>query len=405
MIKVLVVDDDHSAQKVLHLFLQKSGYIPIIQPDGRKVVDIVLADDPPQILIVDWMMPNIDGTDLCKKLREAKPKERPYIIMLSSKSNKEDVAAGLDAGADDFVSKPFNVLEMQARLRVACRTIEYQRELKRQTDDNEILNQRNNLLSELISRKPGSAPAVAAAVNPATGLPKTESFKHFTDHEIRFLLSATFLELHLALNAVRPRAGRPDFLANDYSSWGALVLTQQNTWIDLVFTAKPGAAQKLFIKSLGRSPTGEADLLALWAEIARRIAQCILRTLKLRCGETTQPLMTRSVILGIWHGMPSLPSDVKTYDLGIDGHEVSLCVMASNESHMEIAPEQLSEMDVLADQYPSRASCSVPLFREEVVLTQRFIDRIKFHSEHTRQGGGVSVYRPTPVSKYYTPRT
>ena len=143
--RVLVVDDEPTAQKVMQLFLARSGYTPIIHSDGSKVLELAQSEDPPPIIVLDWMLPGADGLTICRALRTAKLKSRPYIFMLSSKTNRDDVAAALDAGADDYVTKPFHINELQARLRVAKRTIEYQKELLHQIADNEALHQRNSL--------------------------------------------------------------------------------------------------------------------------------------------------------------------------------------------------------------------------------------------------------------------
>ncbi len=378
--------------------------MPMVLSDGSKVVDIVLGPEPPPIIILDWMMPVTDGLEVLRKLRAVKIKDRPYVLMLSSKSSKEDIAAGLDAGADDFVSKPFNVSEMQARLRVACRTYQYQRELQRQIEDNELLNQRNNLLSELIS-----PPLDAAATTQATAVqtvaepnPALENLVQFTDHEIRFLLSATLMELRLALEAARYRTKKEELATGDCCAWTTLLIPSMDCWVDLVISTRFESAGLIFEKSLRRKPNNESEILTLWSEIVRRVAQGFLRNLYARGGEILHPLMPRSQGLGKWRALPPLSPDCKSYDCVADGQEFRLCIGTNAGAKLLLLPSQIEELDVLSEQFPSNSVSAVPLFNGGVVLTPRFIDRIAHHAEHTGNKQSVSVFRPSPLARYFS---
>ena len=85
---ILVVDDDPVAQRIMKMFVEKSGYQPAIYTDGPKGLEAALAPDAPPIILLDWMLPGMDGIAVCKKIREAKPKIRPYVIILSAKHGK-----------------------------------------------------------------------------------------------------------------------------------------------------------------------------------------------------------------------------------------------------------------------------------------------------------------------------
>ncbi|MFA5265168.1 MAG: response regulator transcription factor [Opitutaceae bacterium] len=403
--KVLVVDDDPAAQRILKLFLERSGYSPIVLSDGSKVLDSALGPEPPPIIILDWMMPVTDGLEVLRRLRASKLRDRPYVLMLSSKSSKEDIAAGLDAGADDFVSKPFNVSEMQARLRVACRTYQYQRELQRQIEDNELLNQRNNLLSELIS-PPLDAGTVlsahsASAQIDAAAKPELDHLVQFTDHEIRFLLSATLMELRLALEGAQPRTRKDELAAGDCCAWTTLLIPSQDCWVDMVIATRFENAALIFEKSLRRKPHNESEMLTLWSEIVRRIAQGFLRNLYARGGEILHPLMPRSQSLGVWRALPPLSPDCKTYDCIVDGQAFRLCLGTNLGAKLALLPSHLDELDVLAGPFPTDAVSAVPLFNGGVVLTPRFIDRIAHHAEHTDNKEPVLIYRPSPLARYF----
>jgi phosphoserine phosphatase RsbU/P len=402
--KVLVVDDDPAAQRILKLFLERSGYEPLVLSDGSKVLDLVNNAEAPPIIILDWLMPGVDGLEVLKRLRGAKLKDRPYVLMLSSKSSKEDIAAGLDAGADDFVSKPFNVAEMQARLRVACRTYQYQRELQRQIEENELLKQRNNLLSEFIS--PGGdmvtaaeaelAAAIESAKKDASGLVRHD------DQEIRFLMSATLMELRLVLEAFYPQEKRPEIEPGSCCAWATLLDATTNSWMELMVVTHFDVAKKLFEKSLRRKPSGESEMLTLWSELGRRVSQGFTRNLQARGHIVIVPLMPRSQSLGIWRALPPLPPDCRSFTCMVDGQPITLFLGQSTGAKLSVLPSQLQELDVLSEPYPIRSASTVSLFNEGIVLTPRFIDRIAQHSEQTRYRESITVFRPTGLARYFT---
>jgi sigma-B regulation protein RsbU (phosphoserine phosphatase) len=166
--KILVVDDDRIARKVLRAFLEEANYEVLVAEDGRSAIDMLLGGDAPPIVILDWVMPGMSGPEVCAKLRASRLKTRPYVLMLSAKTDKAEVVAGLDAGADDFLSKPFNLGELLARLRVAQRMIEYEFDLAKKIAEYESLEQRHQLLGELIATSPQSDPTHAGEIGRAS---------------------------------------------------------------------------------------------------------------------------------------------------------------------------------------------------------------------------------------------
>lgn len=114
---------------MLETTLSKWGYTVTIAHDGDLALQTLQQKDAPQLVILDWMMPNLDGIELCRKLREDPAKQSTYIILLTAKSDKKDVVIGLDMGADDYITKPFDSEELRARVRVGARMVELQKTL------------------------------------------------------------------------------------------------------------------------------------------------------------------------------------------------------------------------------------------------------------------------------------
>lgn len=127
--KILVAEDDSVSQQVLVAVLEKWGYEVLPTDDGQQAWDILQKEDSPKLAVLDWMMPNMSGIDVCKKLRELKTDNPVYVIMLTALTDKAYIVEGLDAGANDYVAKPFDMDELQARVRVGCRVLELQQAL------------------------------------------------------------------------------------------------------------------------------------------------------------------------------------------------------------------------------------------------------------------------------------
>jgi DNA-binding response OmpR family regulator len=127
--KILIAEDDITSRNILKVILKKWGYEVIDVADGNEAWGVLQEEDAPRLIILDWMMPEIDGVTLCKKLREKKTTDPLYIILLTSKSDSMDLVEGLEAGADDYIAKPFNNLELQARVKAGRRILSLQDEL------------------------------------------------------------------------------------------------------------------------------------------------------------------------------------------------------------------------------------------------------------------------------------
>jgi diguanylate cyclase (GGDEF)-like protein len=114
---------------MLEAFLVKWGYEVLVATEGEEAWGILQGNDAPRLAILDWMMPGRDGIDICRSVRQRKGRPYIYIILLTARGQKEDIVEGLEAGADDYVTKPFDPYELRARLRAGRRIVELQEQL------------------------------------------------------------------------------------------------------------------------------------------------------------------------------------------------------------------------------------------------------------------------------------
>lgn len=128
--RVLIADDDLLYLKVLENCLQDWGYEVITAGSGQEAWEII-QEDQPHIAILDWVMPELDGVDICRKIRARNMARYVYVIILTVKSRPEDIVEGLGAGADDYIIKPFDMEEMKFRTNIGKRIIELEQGILR----------------------------------------------------------------------------------------------------------------------------------------------------------------------------------------------------------------------------------------------------------------------------------
>jgi two-component system, cell cycle response regulator len=127
--KILIVEDDTSSAHILEHRLRQWGYEVLIARDGVEGWEQIRADPDLRLAIVDWMLPRMDGLEICRKVRQRGQDPYVYLILLTARSQQEDIITGLDAGADDYLIKPADARELQVRLRAGRRILDLQSEL------------------------------------------------------------------------------------------------------------------------------------------------------------------------------------------------------------------------------------------------------------------------------------
>ena len=130
--KILVAEDDAVTRRMLVVTLERLGWEVITAEDGNaawRVFETLKGKDAPEIAVLDWMMPGIEGIEICRRLHTTPGFELVYIILVTSRGGKEDLSYGLAAGANDYVTKPFDPVELEARVRVGQRMVKLQRSL------------------------------------------------------------------------------------------------------------------------------------------------------------------------------------------------------------------------------------------------------------------------------------
>jgi DNA-binding response OmpR family regulator len=128
-VRILVAEDDSVSRRLLEATLSKWGFQVTTAADGKAALEALCKVDAPRLAILDWMMPELDGIEVCRRLRQHPQGASTHVIILTAKGTKEDIVQGLESGADDYLTKPFDRGELRARVRVGLRALEMQQAL------------------------------------------------------------------------------------------------------------------------------------------------------------------------------------------------------------------------------------------------------------------------------------
>lgn len=133
--RILIAEDHFVSRHLLERNLMNWGFSVTTAEDGQSAYEILTGPDAPSLAILDWMMPKMDGVEVCTRMRQRTDQPYVYLVLLTAKSQKEEIATGLEAGADDYVIKPFDPDELRARLKVGQRVVALERALARKVSD------------------------------------------------------------------------------------------------------------------------------------------------------------------------------------------------------------------------------------------------------------------------------
>jgi two-component system cell cycle response regulator len=123
-VKILIADDDRVSRRLLEKTLEREGYEVIAVDNGRLALQQLSLPNGPRLALLDWMMPELDGPGVCREVRKQHERTYIHIVLVTSRASKQDIVAGLEAGADDYLTKPWDPTELTARLRVGQRILQ-----------------------------------------------------------------------------------------------------------------------------------------------------------------------------------------------------------------------------------------------------------------------------------------
>jgi CheY-like chemotaxis protein len=389
--KILVADDEPTVRRIMQAFLEKNRYEVVTVDGGEQALAALAAEDGPKIAIIDWMMPELNGLEVCAKLRQIKLRIQPYLFILTSKNGERDLAASLDAGADDFLTKPFRPAEMLARLRVAERTIACATETQERIEELEMLVDRYKVLGEMVARPAQPAvPAVAGAEQSAVLLP--EEIETQTVHAWR--------ELGVEAVATRRERGGVRPYRSAYAAWAGLVLADRERWTDLLLEAEPLSVSTVFSRALQRPPTA-AHSQSFMVEALTIISSSLGATLMNRGIEVLMPYLAQGLRVDRDDKPIPVPGAAETYFFELAGAEFALTVMDHLCPVQRELVRTMRSYDILAENFPPTENPGVALFKQGTVLNEHYIEKMIAYTETSDDRRPVKVFKATPLTRHF----
>jgi diguanylate cyclase (GGDEF)-like protein len=153
-VRILIAEDEDVSRLKLESLVASWGYQVVSVADGTEAWQVLQRDDAPHLAILDWIMPGLDGPEICRRVRQSQYGHYIYLIILTAKTKRQDILLGMDAGADDYVNKPFDAQELKVRLRAGQRIVELEEALRVQATHDSLTGAWNHgAIIEMLERE------------------------------------------------------------------------------------------------------------------------------------------------------------------------------------------------------------------------------------------------------------
>jgi CheY-like chemotaxis protein len=416
--RILIAEDNPTSSRWLETRLAKWGYDVVVTSDGIEAWQALQNEDAPLLAIIDWMMPKMDGIELCQKLRGAHRKTYTYVILLTAKGEKKDIITGLDSGADDYLIKPVDPEEFRARLRVGERTLALHRELQQRIDDMELLLRRHNLLGDVF-RKQAEAGEAAHPPRPArkeemvfadAAQPSepaevsTEVAKLRPMAEINDILMRVFSQM--GLGSAKPVA--PSTLAYvknwEFTAWSGLILKQTAAWLDFKVEMNRASAESLFRVALGSDASSDEDLLDAVGETLHVVQGHFKAAFDEAGISVIMPFIPRAILAKNLPQLPPPGTGYRKYGYSQSGIVIVITLMFSPAPVVQKTFSEVRPLDVLAEPLEHPHMEGGILLNRGLILTDHYIKKLRELPEFAGSGKTVSVVSPSPLAVVLAPR-
>ncbi len=427
-VSLLLAEDEPTAMKNLVATFSSPRYKLTCATDGNSALKKALAMTEPYIAVLDWLMPEVTGLQICAVLRSPKIKIRPYLIMVSARSTPSDIAKALDAGADDFLVKPFRPAELQARLRVAERTLNYQSELREQLNELEDLRKRYRLIADIMASQGGGRAAMgrgrlqtsstpveplldinsidfasmAEAAASGTTPKETPKIAKITTAEVDGIMIKLIAQQGFGKVGAIARIRGELYPQAQFTAWGGMLLEEGNdrTWVDILLEVDSSAMGMIFEQSLGRLPESEEERKAFLASTQMVVISGFKTAFENNGAAVMAPFLSRVVSSKECNTFSE--GERETYRYALAGGSVGITIVRQKCPILFEPVIQLKVADVSAQDYPPAQGLEVPMIMKSTIITERYIRKFESLDESSEKPLAVPIYRASLMAVYFS---
>lgn len=372
--RILIADDDATARLLLERTLVKWGHEVQICCDGAEAAAAIHQPDCPRLAILDWMMPGHSGVELCQMIRRRKETAGMYVFIFSARARKEDIIEGINAGADDYLTKPLDLAELQARLRTAERILRLHAELEEYVTELETALRRHNLLGDILGRF-ARGTATSSEMTETTGCDPSCLFR--ASGCMTPILRDVFEPLGIQLRGGAASDGPITAPAGALVAWSTVLSLDQCREITLVLQAEANTAEQLRRTVLGTK-------LSASREHAREVLAEVLNiaTARLKAALENQGReMSEAVPAKVYeacrdHDPFLLPPGMSVCRLVSEPPGLEFRAYQHPTPRLDVAVQRLHGAHVLADTIWSPDFPDVPLLTRGTCLHSRYLNKL-----------------------------
>ena len=404
--RILVAEDDTDTAHLLKRFIQKDGCDVVLAGDGHKAWQILQREDAPKLVILDWVMPGMEGIEVCRRLREMDEDIDTYVMLVSEKGKKRDVIAGLDSGADDYLVKPVDRGEFLARLRVAKRTLAKQCQLHQKIEEQRSLLRQHNLhgdnfgkngSSKVVSNKTKSDKDADCSSPVKDFSPLVKAFRPIVELESNFInmLAETGLSMTSDNNI-------EDSHKAIFSALVPLILIQNGVWFDIRIETDRKTASELFHLIVGSRAATDNDLFDVLGELLNKTIENLRVAFTEEHIESIAPFLPKVTYCKNLSEQPQVFDHFKRYIFSDSAHVIQLDVIEHPAPVAKKTVRRLRPLDILVeDVYQPQEDDVVLLLSEGTVLDDRYIKKLVDFLRTQAKDFQVSIIQPSPLTKIF----
>ncbi|MCP4674104.1 MAG: response regulator [Deltaproteobacteria bacterium] len=407
--RAIVADDAKSTRIRLSAALEVLGYKVEAFSNGEEAFERLLSDDPPPIAFLDWEMPGHLGPEVCRRLHEKfdyvdTTRVRPYLVMMTARSSPASISEALDAGADDYLTKPWDAKELGARIRVAERTLEYQSELKKKIKELEEVLRRNNLLREaIVNRTDGASAEEIAGDAPIKNVNFSDRIASLSGlADLNATMAKTFSQMGIGEAAASSPKNLGSSKNQRYLAWAPMLLKESETWLDLRCEMSRESAEELYLALLKQKPTSDEEIGDALVELLNMVQGALKPILSDNNVTVVSPLIPVDLSRFNQRIPPIVSENHQKSEVSIGQIKMLVTVVESSRGITNRDVMLLEKYDVLVESFVSPKNKNVVILKEGSVINEFYAHKLKSFSAPTGDSSvTVNVMIPSAIGLEY----